>query len=80
MANSSAFTVVADTTAPTGGSVGAPARATGSAAVTYAAGSDAGSGISTSLDSILRAEAAYTASTDSCGAFGSFSSLGSPTT
>ena len=71
--NSSAFTVVADTTAPTGGSVSAPARASGSVPVTFSAGTDAGSGISSTLDEILRAEATYTPSTDSCGSFGSFS-------
>jgi len=73
-----AFTVVSDTTAPTGGSVSAPPRASGSVPVTFVAGSDAGSGISTSQDAILRAEATYNASTDACGSFGSFSSLGSP--
>ena len=75
---SSAFTVVADTTAPAGGSVSAAARASGSAPVTFSAGTDSGSGISTSLDAILRAEAIYSPSSDSCGSFGSFSSLGSP--
>ena len=40
--------------------------------VTFAAGTDAGSGVSSSLDEILRAEATYTASTDTCGSFGSF--------
>jgi hypothetical protein len=70
--NASAFTVVADTTAPTGGSVSAPGRVSGSAAVTFAAGTDSASGISTSLDEILRAEASYTASSDSCGTFGTF--------
>jgi hypothetical protein len=76
--NSSAFSVLADTTAPAGGSLSTPARASGSVPVTYTAGTDSGSGISSSLDAILRAEAAYTASSDSCGTFGSFTSLGSP--
>jgi hypothetical protein len=76
--NSGAFTLVADTTGPAGGSVSVPARASGTAPVTFSAGADSGSGISTSLDSITRAEATYTASSDSCGSFGSFSTLGSP--
>jgi hypothetical protein len=76
--NSSAFTVIPDTTGPTGGSASAPARATGSVPVTFSAGTDAGSGISSSLGKIQRAEATYTASTDSCSSFGSFSKEFSP--
>jgi hypothetical protein len=75
--NSSAFTVTSDTTAPSGGSVSVPGRVnTASVAVTFSAGSDAGSGINAASGELLRAEATYTGSSDSCGSFGSFAKVG----
>ncbi len=72
------LTFAPDTAGPAGGSVSAPARATGSVPVTFGAGTDPGSGVSSSLDEILRAEASYTAATDSCGSFGGFTTKLSP--
>jgi len=43
--------------------------------VTFSGATDAGSGISTSASELLRAEATYTASSDTCGSFGSFSKV-----
>jgi hypothetical protein len=75
--NSTAFTVTPDTTAPSGGSVSVPARVkTASVSVTFGAGTDAGSGVNTASGEVLRAEAAYTLSTDTCGTFGSFAKVG----
>jgi hypothetical protein len=76
--NSSAFAVTPDTTAPSGGSVSAPARVhTTSVSVTFSGGSDAGSGLSAAAGEVLRAEATYTVSSDTCGSFGSFAKVGS---
>jgi hypothetical protein len=71
--NASAFTVTPDTTAPSEGSISVPARSkTTSASVTFSAGTDSGSGTSVAAGELQRAEATFTASTDTCGTFGSF--------
>jgi hypothetical protein len=77
--NSSAFTVTPDTTAPSSaGTVSVPARVHAtSVEVTFSGGADAGSGISASAGELLRAEATYTVSSDTCGSFGSFAKVGS---
>jgi hypothetical protein len=77
-ANQSATTLslVNDTTAPSGGSVTVPAYSKeASVAVTFSAGSDAGSGVNTAGAILSRAEGTYTPATDSCGALGSFSTV-----
>jgi hypothetical protein len=75
--NAAAFTVVQDTTAPSGGTVSVPARSKAtSVSVTFSAGTDNGSGIAAASGELLRAEANYTATNDSCGTFGTFSKVG----
>jgi large repetitive protein len=67
------YNLISDTTAPSGGSVSVPARVhAASVAVTFSPGTDSGSGINGAAGQLLRAEATYTASSDTCGAFGSF--------
>ncbi len=77
--NASAFTVTPDTTAPSSaGTVSVPARVHAtSVEVTFSGAADAGSGISASAGELLRAEATYTISSDTCGSFGSFAKVGS---
>jgi hypothetical protein len=72
----SASIVKVDTTAPSGGSVSVPAYSkTTSVAVTFSAGTDAGSGINAATPQLKRASAALT--NGSCGSFGAFENVGS---
>jgi hypothetical protein len=71
------YNLVKDTTAPSGGSVSVSARTNTSVQVTFSAGTDSGSGVNTPSGQLTRASASYTASTDTCGTFGSFTNVGS---
>ena len=71
-----AFSLVSDTTAPTGQSValsGGPVYTTQSVPLTVNWGSDASSGLDASTEIVQRASATYNGST--CGTFGSFATV-----
>ncbi|MHB8643094.1 MAG: OmpL47-type beta-barrel domain-containing protein [Gaiellaceae bacterium] len=69
------FTVVADTTAPSGGSISVAAgfHTLTNVDLTLADGSDAGSGVNTTSEQLQRASAAFSGGT--CQAFGSFATI-----
>jgi hypothetical protein len=71
------FTLTADTTAPSGGSVTYTNgyNTTGSVPVSFTNGTDAGSGVNTATTQLLRASATLSGGT--CGTFGSFTNIGS---
>jgi PKD repeat protein len=67
-------TVEVDKTAPTA-TVSVPADANGAVAVTFSA-TDTGSGVNTATGQLKRATGTYTASTDTCSAFGAYANIG----
>ena len=70
------YTITADNTAPSGGSVSYANgnNSTGSIQVSFTNGTDSGLGINTATTQLERASATLTGST--CGTFGSFSAIG----
>ncbi len=76
--SNASYHLLSDTTAPSGGSISVPAYSkTTSVAITFSAGTDAGSGINTAFGQLKHAEATYTESTDICGSFSVFANVGS---
>jgi PKD repeat protein len=70
-----AVTVLVDKTAPTA-TTSVPAFANGPVPVTFSA-TDAGSGVNTASGQLKRSTSTYTASSNTCSAFGAFTNIGS---